>query len=115
MQVSRTTCHQFLRALAATTQSSNHGDNQRSNFFLSALRAVVKMMTKFLTEVSAKFNPFSVGAKPARLFLTYLPPNARATGMAIKTTMLPRSSKEPSSLRLKFSMLPFHNVLRWRG
>ncbi|KAL4730459.1 ribosomal l44 [Fusarium longipes] len=60
------------------------------------------MITKFMTEVSAKFNPFSTCAKPARLFLTFLPPNARANGTTITSTILPRTSKEPSSLRVKF-------------
>ncbi|KAF7558321.1 hypothetical protein G7046_g5832 [Stylonectria norvegica] len=60
------------------------------------------MITKFVTEVSAKFNPFSVHAKSARLFLTFLPPTARAQGMAIHTTLLPRASTEPSLLRVKF-------------
>ncbi|KAJ3503720.1 hypothetical protein NM208_g16459 [Fusarium decemcellulare] len=60
------------------------------------------MITKFMTEVSVKFNPFSVCAKPARLFLTFMPPTARANGTAISTTILPRDSKEPSSLRVKF-------------
>ncbi|KAK7226235.1 hypothetical protein V2G26_014238 [Clonostachys chloroleuca] len=60
------------------------------------------MLTKYLTEVTAKFNPFSACAKPARLFLTYLPPNARASGMRINTTLLPRTSAEKSSLLVKF-------------
>jgi large subunit ribosomal protein L53 len=63
------------------------------------------MITKFITEVNAKFNPFSVSAKPARLFLTYLPPNARMSGMTINTKLLPRNSTEPNSLNVKFSML----------
>lgn len=61
------------------------------------------MITKFMTEVTAKFNPFSACAKPARLFLTLLPPSARSTGMTIHTTLLPRTSKEPSSVYIKFS------------
>ncbi|GAB0146714.1 hypothetical protein EsHS_00007104 [Epichloe bromicola] len=60
------------------------------------------MITKFMTEVTAKFNPFSACAKPARLFLTYLPPNARANGTSIHTTLLPRDSTEASSLKVKF-------------
>ncbi|KFH42985.1 54S ribosomal protein-like protein [Hapsidospora chrysogenum ATCC 11550] len=60
------------------------------------------MITKFMTEVTAKFNPFSACAKPARLFLTRLPPNARATGMKITSSVLPRTAKEPSSLYVKF-------------
>ncbi|KHO00042.1 ribosomal protein L44 [Metarhizium album ARSEF 1941] len=60
------------------------------------------MITKFMTEITAKFNPFSACAKPARLFLTFLPPNARANGTSITTTLLPRNSNEPSSLRVKF-------------
>lgn len=60
------------------------------------------MITKFMTEVTTRFNPFSPAARSARLFLSLLPPNARQT-MAVKTTLLPQKSKEPSSLRLKFS------------
>ncbi|POR33218.1 54S ribosomal protein L44, mitochondrial [Tolypocladium paradoxum] len=60
------------------------------------------MITKFMTEVTAKFNPFSACAKPARLFLTFLPPNARSAGTAINTTLLPRNSTEPSSVKVKF-------------
>ncbi|KAG5948391.1 hypothetical protein E4U53_006302 [Claviceps sorghi] len=60
------------------------------------------MITKFMTEVTARFNPFSACAKPARLFLTYMPPNARANGTSIQTTLLPRDSSESSSLRVKF-------------
>lgn len=61
------------------------------------------MISRFITEVNTKFNPFSSRAKAARLFLTFLPPNARAQGMAISTTLLPRSSAEPSKLYIKFS------------
>ncbi|KAI9171399.1 54S ribosomal protein L44 [Paramyrothecium foliicola] len=60
------------------------------------------MITKFMTEVSAKFNPFSPCAKPARLFLTFLPPTARANGTSISATLLPRDSPEASSVRVKF-------------
>jgi large subunit ribosomal protein L53 len=62
----------------------------------------VKMITKYMTEVTAKFNPFSPCAKPARLFLTFLPPKARANGTAISTTLLPRNSPETSSVQVKF-------------
>lgn len=67
------------------------------------------MISRFLTEVNTKFNPFSKQAKAARLFLTFLPPNARAQGVTIQTTLLPRHSTEPSMLRLKFSM--YHPTL----
>ncbi|KAM0167473.1 hypothetical protein ACHAQE_000366 [Botrytis cinerea] len=53
------------------------------------------MITRFITEVSTVFNPFSPKAKTARLFLSVLPPNARQT-MKIDTKILPRASKEPS-------------------
>ncbi|SPO00950.1 probable ribosomal protein YmL44, mitochondrial [Cephalotrichum gorgonifer] len=59
------------------------------------------MMTKFLTEVTTKFNPFSPNARSARLFLSLLPPDARNT-IAVKTTLLPQRSTEPSSLSVKF-------------
>jgi large subunit ribosomal protein L53 len=61
------------------------------------------MITRFLTDVRVKFNPFSPRAKSARLFLTLLPANARFTGMKIESTMLPRTSKDPATLGLKFS------------
>jgi large subunit ribosomal protein L53 len=60
------------------------------------------MITKFMTEVSTKFNPFSACAKPARLFLSNLPPNARSTGVKISSSLLARNSPEPSSLYVKF-------------
>lgn len=62
------------------------------------------MITRFLTEVNVKFNPFARTSKSARLFLTLIPPNARQDGMAVHSTLLPRTSKEPASLGLKFSM-----------
>lgn len=61
------------------------------------------MISRFITEVNTKFNPFSSKAKAARLFLTFLPPNARSQGMNISTTLLPRGSTEPSKLYIKFS------------
>ncbi|TQS39227.1 hypothetical protein Golomagni_00247 [Golovinomyces magnicellulatus] len=59
------------------------------------------MITKFITEVKTVFNPFSVNAKPTRLFLSFLPPNARKT-MSIETKLLPKESTKPSQLYLKF-------------
>ncbi|KUJ23999.1 mitochondrial ribosomal protein L44 [Mollisia scopiformis] len=60
------------------------------------------MITRFMTEVTTVFNPFSPKAKTARLFLSFLPPNARAGGMKISTRLLPRTSKEISFVELKF-------------
>ncbi|MCJ1242947.1 39S ribosomal protein L44, mitochondrial [Trapelia coarctata] len=59
------------------------------------------MITKFLTDVSTKFNPFSKRGKTCRIFLSQLPPNARQT-MKINIMQLPRTSREPSTLNLKF-------------
>ncbi|MCJ1409583.1 39S ribosomal protein L44, mitochondrial [Ptychographa xylographoides] len=59
------------------------------------------MISKFLTEVTTKFNPFSKNGKKCRIFLAQLPPNARQT-MKINTKLLPRDSREASSLNLKF-------------
>lgn len=61
------------------------------------------MITRFLTDVRVTFNPFSLKSKPARLFLSLIPPDARSDGMKIESKMLPRSSKEPASLAVKFS------------
>ncbi|KAF2742588.1 hypothetical protein M011DRAFT_452806 [Sporormia fimetaria CBS 119925] len=60
------------------------------------------MITRFLTDVRVKFNPFNRTSKSARLFLSLLPPNARADGMKIESQMLPRVSKEPATLGVKF-------------
>ncbi|KAF2634171.1 hypothetical protein P280DRAFT_318401 [Massarina eburnea CBS 473.64] len=60
------------------------------------------MITRFLTDVRIKFNPFSIRSKPARIFLSLIPPNARASGLVVATQMLPRTSKEPATLGLKF-------------
>ncbi|KAJ2988028.1 hypothetical protein NUW58_g4194 [Xylaria curta] len=61
------------------------------------------MITRFITEVNTRFNPFSLRSRATRLFLSYLPPNARATGMQINTTLLPKTSTEPNTLSVKFS------------
>lgn len=63
------------------------------------------MITRFITDVTTRFNPFSPRAKAARVFLSFLPPTARASGMKITTQLLPRASAEPSSLHVKFSTL----------
>lgn len=62
------------------------------------------MITRFITEVNTRFNPFSARAKSARLFLSFLPPTARSSGMSISAQLLPRTSAEPSTLEIKFSM-----------
>jgi large subunit ribosomal protein L53 len=61
------------------------------------------MITRFITEVNVRFNPFSPAAKSARLFLSFLPPDARKEGMVVATKLLPRASTEPAALRVKFS------------
>ncbi|KAI0489624.1 putative ribosomal protein YmL44, mitochondrial [Xylaria cf. heliscus] len=60
------------------------------------------MITRFITEVNTKFNPFSVSSRATRLFLSNLPANARAQGMQVNTTLLPRTSTEPTALTIKF-------------
>ncbi|KAK1774974.1 39S ribosomal protein L53/MRP-L53-domain-containing protein [Copromyces sp. CBS 386.78] len=60
------------------------------------------MLTRFITDVSTRFNPFSPKAKAARLFLSFLPPNARTNGMNITTQLLPRNSTETPLLYVKF-------------
>ncbi|KAL5379389.1 hypothetical protein DPSP01_008457 [Paraphaeosphaeria sporulosa] len=65
-------------------------------------RPPADMITRFLTDVRVRFNPFSPRAKPARIFLSLIPPNARADGMKVETKMLPRTSTEPATLDVKF-------------
>ncbi|KAH8675336.1 39S ribosomal protein L53/MRP-L53 [Xylariales sp. PMI_506] len=61
------------------------------------------MITRFITEVNTKFNPFSAASRSVRLFLANLPANARANGaMKVNTSLLPRTSTEPPSLLVKF-------------
>lgn len=60
------------------------------------------MITKYFTEVATVFNPFSPRAKTARLFLSFLPGNAR-TNMKISSSILPRESQDPSYVQVKFS------------
>jgi len=60
------------------------------------------MITRFITEVNTKFNPFSTASRATRLFLAAIPPAARAQGMLINTTLLPRGTSEPASLSVKF-------------
>ncbi|KAF2869441.1 39S ribosomal protein L53/MRP-L53-domain-containing protein [Massariosphaeria phaeospora] len=60
------------------------------------------MITRFLTNVSVKFNPFSPRSKSARLVLSLIPSTARASGLRVESKMLPRDSKEPASLGVKF-------------
>ncbi|KAI1094149.1 putative ribosomal protein YmL44, mitochondrial [Rostrohypoxylon terebratum] len=59
------------------------------------------MITRFITEVNTKFNPFSMRSRATRLFLNSLPPNARQS-MQINTTLLPRASTLPATLLVKF-------------
>lgn len=70
-----------------------------------------KMITRFLTEVSTVFNPFSPKAKTARLFLSFLPPDARQT-IKVTTKLLPRMSRDPSFVEVKFSKKPFKAAKR---
>jgi large subunit ribosomal protein L53 len=61
------------------------------------------MITKYITEVTTRFNPFKKPSKTCRVFLAHLPADAR-TKMKINTTVLGRDSQEPSVLKLTFSM-----------
>lgn len=77
------------------------------------------MITRFITDVTTRFNPFSPSAKAARLFLSFLPPNARQQGMNISAQLLPRSSTEKPTLYIKFSTLlkttSSLTLIVWRG
>ena len=64
------------------------------------------MISRFITEVRTKFNPFSPNTRSVRLFLSNLPPTARKNGMMIQTQLLPKASTETSSLYIKFSTSP---------
>ncbi|KAJ9615439.1 hypothetical protein H2200_001514 [Cladophialophora chaetospira] len=59
------------------------------------------MITSYIQTLKTTFNPFSPTSKIPRLFLTLLPANAHQT-LKIKSTPLPRTSTEPSTLELGF-------------
>jgi len=59
------------------------------------------MITKYLTNVTAKFNPFSRQAIAARLFLTQFPADSRSQ-IKMSTVILPPTSKENPVLDLMF-------------
>ena len=104
--------HMAGRALNASSSKfpayTNFGCIDQTDAALFTYSILPRMITKFMTEITAKFNPFSACAKPARLFLTLVPPDARANGTIINTTVLARTSTEPSSVSVKFSKLNIH-------
>ena len=73
--------------------------------------ATAAMITRFLTDVRVTFNPFSPRSKPARLFLSLIPADARASGMSVQSKLLPRTSKENATLDVKFSTCPRYKTL----
>ena len=59
------------------------------------------MITKFISEVSTRFNPFTATAKTARSFLAILPPNARKN-MKVNVQLLPRTSPDPARSQVQY-------------
>lgn len=51
------------------------------------------MITKYFTKVNVKFNPFTIGAKPARLFLSRIPSSLKSQ-CTVDFKVLPENSKE---------------------
>jgi len=64
------------------------------------------MITKYLTSLTVSFNPLSPRAahRVPRLLLSFVPPAARTTGVAIKSIIIPTSAGQdvPSSVTLSF-------------
>ncbi|KAI9680003.1 MAG: 39S ribosomal protein L44, mitochondrial [Caeruleum heppii] len=62
------------------------------------------MITRFLTECTTAFNPFSPRAKCARIFLSLLPTtSAGGKKMKVTTKLLPKDNRARSVLKIKFS------------
>jgi len=59
------------------------------------------MITRFITEVHARFNPFSARAKVCRVFLAQFGPSV-FQNIKFDTKLLPKTSTEPSTLKIKF-------------
>jgi len=71
------------------------------------------MITRYLTEVVTRFNPFLPSARAARIFLTNIPAEARLQ-MRVSSTILPKSSPEKPLLEIKFSTLSLSRPARVR-
>jgi len=63
------------------------------------------MITRYMTEVTAKFNPFMKISKGARLFISMIPAESRQN-IVIKNVVLPKWSVEHPKLNVKFSTKP---------
>jgi len=61
------------------------------------------MITRYFTSTTISFNPFVRGGRAARIFASLLPPDARASGVKITTTVLPRDSKVGGRVEVVFS------------
>ncbi|KAL1901676.1 39S ribosomal protein L44, mitochondrial [Ceratocystis pirilliformis] len=60
------------------------------------------MITKFMTQITSRVNPFSRASRSTRLFLSQIPPNARVEGLVVNNTVLPQDSVEKPLLQVKF-------------
>ena len=68
------------------------------------------MITKFITEINIKLDPFRKSGKVCRLLLAHLPANARQI-MKVNAKVLPKGSTEPTLLALKFSELQSKGIM----
>lgn len=65
------------------------------------IRFYFVMITKYFTKVSVKFNPFTPGAKPARLFLSRIPTSLKPQ-CAVDYKVLTELSKEKPVVEVTF-------------
>jgi len=73
------------------------------------------MITRYFTSTTISFNPFVRGGRTARIFASLLPPDARATGVKVTTTVLPRDSKVGGTVEVVFSECPWVGETRGGG
>ena len=59
------------------------------------------MITRWITEVHTRFNPFSRPARTCRLVVASFGPRVWSQ-VKFKNELLPRDTREPSSLTIKF-------------
>ncbi|EGV66516.1 hypothetical protein CANTEDRAFT_112239 [Yamadazyma tenuis ATCC 10573] len=59
------------------------------------------MITKYFNKVTVKFNPFTPGAKPARLFLSRIPTSLKAQ-CTVDHQVLTAASKEKPIVQVTF-------------
>jgi hypothetical protein len=66
-----------------------------------------KMITRYIASATIQFNPFTRAGRTARIFASLLPPDARATGVKVVTTVLPAATAGNAGGRVEVAFSVF--------